>query len=584
MLSIQYGLWNTILDKGKEYMTIDSHHISIVLVSFGIIIASVGTQIVDRMYPILPGAIIMTLICLISLQFYRQDFSIYYLLSYIILSTFYRVFLYMYPASFTGADSDKFAFYIERLITTGSLSSIQMGFYQDAPTYLITGQIFTIITGGNTRIGLAFIPILVGIMFPLTSFLLARYLPLPNPTQVSYLAAAITILDPVSVILTKNPIAQSLAVILGLTAILSLVFYIHHKQRLFFGIAFFCLGIILWTHKFAPYSITVAFLFAAGASLLYSPGRLLSSSDKVFAVSAFIMAVGIYVQGIITGLDSKIVGRLVFVSQLGTDIPSEPLVTSVAEPTIQSKALLIGLNAGYQAPMFALAGIAWFGLLWRNYDCPVTWFILSLVALGTGLSISSYFGIVSFNSVRPLLLIIPFLSILIASTIVFLATTSSLPVPTIRIALAIVLLITLLSGQAISLQASSDSTLQERTYLTEPELSAKTWGDGHAHKPIITDDFYAKELPPSQLRVYAQRESQPPSHYQGATREILSGKVAQGSTCTVALRLNADQYSYQRPWTLTHPITTGFEDHHLVYSSGSHGTYFYNDPNCEGNT
>lgn len=565
-------------------MTIDSHRLPIALVSFGIIIASVGTQIVGRMYPMLPGAVIITLICLMSIQFYRQDFSIGYLLSYITLSVFYRVFLYIYPSSFTGADSDKFAFYIERLITTGSLSSIQMGFYQDAPAYLIMGQISTIITGGNTRVGLVFIPILVGIIFPLIAFLLTRYLPVPNPIQVSYLAAAITILDPVSVLLTKNPIAQSLAVILGLTAILSLVFYIRYRKRLFFGLTLLCLGIILWTHKFAPYSITVAFIFAASAGVLYSPGRLLSSSDKVFVVFALIMAVGIYVQGIVTGLDYRVIGRLMFLSQIDSDIPSEPLVTSVAEPTIQSRVLLIGLNAGYQAPMFALAGIAWFGLLWRSYDRPVTWFVLSLVALGTGLSISSYFGVVSFNSVRPLLLIIPLLAILIASTIVFLATTSSLPVPTMRIALAIVLLITLLGGQAISLQASSDSTLQERTYLIEPELSAKTWGDIHAPKPIITDDFYAKELPPSYLKVYAQHESQPPSYYQGATREILSGKVAQESTCTVALRPNAHQYSYQRPWRLTHPITTGFEDHHLVYSSGPHGAYFYTDPNCEGNS
>lgn len=561
-------------------MTVNSHHISIIMISVGIIVASLGTQVVGRMYPILPGIVMITVVCLITIQFYRQEFSIHYLVSYIILSVFYRVFLYIYPSSFTGADSDKFAFYIERLISTNSLSSIQMGFYQDAPVYLVTGQVFTVITGGNTRIGLVFVPVLVGILFPLLAFLLPRRLPVPNPTQVSYLAAAITVLDPVSVTLTKNPIAQSLAVVLGLTAILAVVFYIHYKRRVFFCLIFFCLGIIFWTHKFAPYSITVAFLFAAGVGLLYSPRRRLSVSGKAFAVFALIMALGIYVQGVITGLDYSVVGRLMFISQGSTEVPSEPLVTSVAEPTIPSRALHIGLNAGYQAPMFALAGIAWIGLLWHSYDRPVTWFILAIVALGTGLSISSHFGVVSFNSIRPLLLLIPLLAILIASTVVFLATTSSLPRPTMRIALAIVLLITLLGGQAISLQASSDSTLQERIYLTEPELSAKTWGDVHAPKPIITDDFYAKEIPPSQLRVYAQQETQPPSYYQGATREILSGKIAQQSTCTTALRPNVRQYSYQRPWKLTHSITTGFEDHHLVYSSGPHGAVFYQNPRC----
>jgi hypothetical protein len=535
----------------------------------------------------------LALVCLLVVQFKRQEFSIQYLGGYIALSVIYRIFAYLYPPSFIGADSDGFAFYIARLLLGNHFSSIPSRFYSGAPGFLFTGEVVTIVTGGSIKIGLLFPAILVGIVFPIVAFVLPRYLPITNPKPAQYLAAAITVMAPTSVALTSNPVPQVQSVILTFTCIISLAAYVGYRNHRFLFISIFCLGIVLFTHKLDPFTVSISLLFASGSGVLHrhDHGKTL---DRAFGVLGLVLASGVYLQAIFTKIDQSLITKLLLILNIHTtetaaDPVSGEFSTTIAELTL-SFPLNIIFNVGYRVPFFVLAGLGWVVLLWRGYDRIFVRFILMFIGLNTALLISATFGIISNGPFRFILPIVPLLAILCSISLIILINMSNHSYVSVsisrlaRIGLLVLLLTSLIGGQSISLLASSDSSLEPRSYLTSSELTAKEWMNNHISQPILTDNFFASEMPPNELREYAHQNREPPMNYRGINKWIINGTLATNVNCIVALRPGVYRYGYQGRWRLTEPVTQGFATTHMIYSSGSTGVNVFWGGNCSDNS
>lgn len=559
-----------------------SHRLIFIVISLSIVLSIISAWTWGQLYPIVPCSIALSVISLLGMQFYYKEYTVPYLIGFIVLSTFYRVFLYLYPSSFTAKDSDKYAFYIAKLLNGSVPSTLNLGFYSEAPIFLITGQISTVATGGSLRIGLVFPAIIVGIVYPLAAFVLSRYLPISDSSEVAYLAAAITVLAPTSVSLTSNPVAQTQSAVLILSGMILLLLYLHRTSVPFLFLAILCFGVSLLTHKLAPYLVTISLIFAASIGFAYKP---LNNSDTVFGILGIAMAGGLYLQSILTNFDYAVISRVLLILGIGRAKTTSGAQTTIdgvftasaAEPLLPHS-LMILLNVSHQIIMFPLAGIGGLVLLWKGYNSVLLRLILGIVTLEIFLTIAATFDIIPGGPFRFLLLIIPLLAVLIAVFSVSILQLQAWSKFAIRAGLVTVLLISLFSVQAISPIASSDASMETRSYLTAPELSGKIWGETYVPGVILTDDFYAQEIPPSKINDYAQESDTPPSHYQGSSRKILNGQINQTNSCTIALRPSLSRYSYHGRWRLTQPVTTGFQEHNRIYSSGE--TVMFKQPSC----
>jgi len=567
-------------------MTAASYRLPTVITALTISGVLVGTHHTERLYPILPGGVALGLVILLTFQYRQQDWSLSYLGGYIALSSFYRIFAYWFPPSFIAADSDWYAFQISRLLTGSAPSSIPSRFYNDAPGFFFTGQISAVISGEPVKTGLIFPAVVVGITFPLVAFLLPRYLPIAEPELVQHVAPAITVMAPASVALTSAPIAQTQSVVITLTVVIALAIYVQWRSSALLVIAAFCFSIVLLVHKLAPYIVTAAVLFSVGVGLLNYQNRA-NTLDRTFGLFGLALGAGLYLQAVITNVDYGVIGRLLLLYGAGTEETTvSEFGTMMAEPILKSNALTVLFNVGYYIPLFALAAFGWLFLLWRGYNKAFVRFVLSIVALEVGLVIGATLGIISGGPFRYLFLVIPLLGILCAIVVVRLFTGPSLLEPpisihrTIRIGVGFLLVTSLIGGQTVSLTASTDARFEQRAYLTTSELTGKVWMNSYVSKPIFTDNFYAREMPPSELSQYASYGNRPPTHYRGTNQWIINGTLADNADCFVALRIDVRRYGYQRGWRLTQPVTTGFRLYHTVYTSGSDGVSVFRKQRC----
>jgi len=565
-------------------MTSTSYQFPAIIFTLVVAFVTIGTRLTGRLYPVLPSTIVLALGCLLIVQFKRREFSIQYLGGYVALSVFYRTFAYLYPPSFIGADSDEFAFYIARLLLGNHFSSIPSRFYSGAPGFFFTGEVTTMITGGSIKIGLLFPAVLVGIVFPIVAFVLPRYLPITDPKPVQFLAAAITVMAPTSVALTSNPIPQVQSVVLTLTGMISLAVYVRYRNSLLLFIPLFCFSIILFTHRLAPYTVMLSLLFASGLKVLRRRDRV-STIDRAYGILGLALTSGVYLQAVFAKADRLLIGAL-FLSSKDTAVETA-FSTTIAELTLPFP-FNIFFNVGYRVPLFVLAGLGWLVLLQRSYDRTFVRFVLVFVGLNTALVIGATLGILSNGPFHFILPLVPLLAVLASISSINIINMSSLPVISIsisrlaRVGLGILLLISLISGQSFSLVAASDSSLEKREYLTSSELTAKEWMNNHTleNMNILTDGFYAKEIPPDELRQYARQDRESPNKYQGVNKLIISGMLADNTDCVVALRPGVYRYSHQGNWQLTEPVTRGFATTHMIYSSGLDGVNVFWGGNC----
>lgn len=537
--------------------------------------ATLATVRVGRMYPVLPvilGLGTLVLVCLFSKEGVSNWF---YLLPFIIVSVYYRVFVLVTPASFTGADSDLYGFYITKILLSGRTSSLDLHFYSDAPNYLILGAESVHLTGLRLHTALVTIPIVLGVLFPVLAYILGREL--PGGEQTGLIASAITVMAPVSVWFSLNPVAQSLGDPLLAAALLAVILYLSRESKRLLLIAFIPFVAVLFTHKLP----TTLFLFVfIGATVIWiadptTTFKSRSGSIPSASISLILIAAGgVGLQWIITTVDRTAVYTVLsLIIDVRPDTNPVIVAPANAERIFDNWVGVVLLNVGYQLPLFLFGLVGWIHL-WRNYR-DIEWIrtLLATISVSVILYMASRFGVLSITPSRFLLISIPFFAAVIALLVWNVIGGGAMFSPQWRIVVAAVMIICLIGGQAASQLGPRDSPLNGRVYLTEDEVAAKSWGFHYVQGPIHTDDFYANEIPPSDLSFLAATNQGIPAQYVGASPALLDGTLEKKSYCVVAIR-GIDKY---RGWRLTYDPFQQLRSLNQVYSNGDGVRIFHRD-------
>lgn len=555
--------------------------LTLIISSVTISIATTLTVITGHMYPAfqVTFGIGVLLLSGVTLTTQNRRVNVLILLPFMILAVFYRVFPFIYPASLPGADPDKFAFQAAQVLATGEISSITLPFYSNAPGYILYIAEAAQITGLPLRYAPVVAPISIGVVFLLVAYRFSTFLSSNHATIIT--ALSVTTLAPVSIWLSYNPIAQSLATVIAIATLVALNKYFTQPSPpgLIVSLSLFFPTVIF--HKLSPTMLLVASIGTVVMSSMSGELSVNSIKRSSLGIVTFALGIGIYFQWIITLIDELTIARLTSII-LGIRAEEPPSITPQAAELVTGDSVIrVGLNVGYQLPLLVLGGIGWISV-WYHYRNRVEiHLVLSIVATCVGLAVISRVGLVPSASGRFLMLATPFLSSLVGYTVFELISGIStfetdIRWPSGRMIAACSLIILLIGLQSISLMASIDGPHQPRAYLTDSELAGKEWALTYQIESLHTDTFYATEIPPSILQ-QAKIRPDVPAQYQDATPEFLNREIDTLS-CAVAVRPTIEQYSYAGLWRLTYdPVNDLDQDLNRIYSNPSGAFIYYNN-------
>lgn len=531
-----------------------------------------GVRMYGSLYPIAPFIIGITLVIIIVLQFSHHLNPLSTFGGIVALSILYRLILYLHPASYIGADSDGFAFWIERMIFVGDISAINSKFYSSAPNYLIFGGMVDLISGLPLKHSLAVIPLLVGFLTPTVSYIVARQFGLA-PSYAA-LAASFTVMIPSTVSLSINPVPQSLAVLIALTIIILVVQGPIRPQVESVGLAVLLYFALLFTHKLSPFLFALGFLLGGAVETVrvnqreQFRDRRIISSGLGFGLVFMTMYI---LQWEITDIERSIAATLHELIIGGAEETSIAITPTFAEPLIDSTIVLVFLNSGYFIPMLFFGGLGWLLMAYRQPHYYEKTIFLTLIGLYISLTIFAHMGLVAETPIRFFFLVTPLVGVLVATTIeklICLVRSNSKLKP--GIILLVVLLI--IGPQIVSITGPPDGGFNERRYLHESEMVPKFWIDQHVDGVVAVDDWYATEMPPSLVESYAKQFDTPPQNYQPASDRLLNASMHNGTQCLFAIRQGVRVYSLQGKWKLTYTPKSLAHSEQLIYTSGNPGT------------
>jgi hypothetical protein len=420
------------------------------------------------------------------------------------------------------------------------------------------------------------IPIFVGTIYPIIAYILPKYLFTQNSKldnyKISNISSVLTVLAPVSVELSVNPIPQTQAALFALMSIICLALYFSKDNVRYVILALLFLSLIAWTHKITPYIISIGFGFSI-VFLYLSANRRRGRLVVVFLV----MICWLYLQVQITPISNALVGVIFGNTGISTLRIEDPQSAELILPYAQK----ILLTIGYQGVVLLFAGLGWILFTYKSLkkpgSTPIAGLFLSLTATGTGLGIGWYLGIVPTPSSRFFLMIVPYLSILVSYIFISISSSAGELLQLDGLIVTLVLVFCILTSQSVSLTASSDSNFEPRKYLIEKELAAQHWEYSYINETIVTDGQYATHISPSLIPVLAERYSSYPSRYTTNTDAILNGELNTLSDCYFSVRPNIRRYGQ---WKLSDPISEQLSMQDKLYSTGSKGTEVYYNSHC----
>lgn len=561
--------------------SLSGQKLTLVLTMATVAICVITVRSVGRMYPTSAVSITISVAVIIGLVYRNIVSPRWGLIGIVVLSTFYRSYLFVYPASYFGADADGFALVTEQVLQTGHTSNLVgiSNFYQSAPNYFIFGSASSLITGLPVRYALTVVPVIIGIIVPLVAYIVAHRLDF-DP-RVGVLAAAVTTVIPA--VLSPNLIAQSLATPIAMTiAVLILTGNATRRsETLLTAVSLYL--VILYTHKLAPTLLAVSFIIVGiiniGRSRIFGQQFHLTSTGLDFAT---VFAVTSYLQWVFTDIESILIikGHTIIGVEVATD--GQSVLTgppSAAQPLFESSYIPIFLNLGYLIPLLFLAGIGWMLLMFRPVNRFEDSFVLGLVIIPVALNIGTVFGIVPDNPSRFIFFAIPFVAAFSAITIYKIAAFVSNS--QVSVVVVVILLLALTVPQALA-RGPPDAP-GERKYLTSAEMSAQEWVNQRIEGPVATDGFYSGEPSPFLIRKYARdsgEKSYESFNFEPATARLLNNTLHQGQNCQFAVRQSATTYSLEGTWELTYDLDSITKRQQAIYSSGNHGTVIGKQRNC----
>lgn len=236
------------------------------LVSILAIVVSSGllfSHASSHLYPALPISFFLTLTFLLlgltTLE--TSEHTSIYLGIIVLVGITYTTYVFTFPASPIGMDPNTLAIDIHQVKAAGDLSVIDSRFYQNAPLYFILPAAAGVITGLPVNHAMIVYPIILSIVIPLSSSILALNADQDRQPVVATIAALLTVAATLSFKFSYWPIPQSLAtVLLCLFIILVLKNYHNIRREILLLEVLILLG-LLFTHKL-PLVLILAFLSA----------------------------------------------------------------------------------------------------------------------------------------------------------------------------------------------------------------------------------------------------------------------------------------------------------------------------------
>ncbi|WP_206537281.1 hypothetical protein, partial [Haloarcula marismortui] len=387
---------------------------SLIVVMFTIATILVVSSVFGRLYPFLSLGIGICSIVIFYLHYDLDTAATWGLAQLVILSTFYRTYSFLYSYGFSGTDVNRYAFYISRLAKVGSITVIDIDFYNSAPLYFVFNSMTTLITGSGARISLVSVPILIGIVFPVIAFVIGRIF-YHGDERVGLIASALTVVAPRSVWLSWNPIPQSISdSILAVTVFLLILYLYKPNIRTAgpIGILFFAM---LLTHKISAAILVSGLVATLVIFLVQRQSKLATPTLKV----SLILTAGLFLQLILTGLDDLLNSKLTILLSGLARTPRQPLISPAAAVPPEPAGFLRVLWAiGYWVPLFLLAGIGWLLILYSKREAHNVRIILGLVSIGMAVLLTAYARIIPVRAPRFMFLLIPFLGSLVGVTLI----------------------------------------------------------------------------------------------------------------------------------------------------------------------
>jgi hypothetical protein len=406
-----------------------------------------------------------------------------------------RLFIYEWPASMIGQDPVGYAVGVIRIIQTGNLIELKEAFpvYGVLSAFHLFNSAVAIISGFNAKNVLIAIPILLGIMFPLTAATITtRH---TNSTIAISISTVVAAVAATGVHFSYWPIAQTIAVLLWCGMIIIFMRIVSTNQKRNLVILFVLTSTLLFSHK-------MAIIFVAGtigAALIIRKidvGRLAfqkeSKEDTLPRPNQlnllFILVIALLaIQWVImtTYVRSVIVGKIIAFLTSDLSISAvEPVVTDA----VKGNSGIIGILVK-PASLLSLVIIAATTslILWsRNRTWSICLLLGSSLITGmlVGLSIS---GVGIIPPRRATLFSIPVFASIIGISLEYRLESES------RLQISIILSVVFI---LIALQAGSGALApnlpnEPRFFLTSEEKHAKEFMVEHSNVPVAMDHYYA---------------------------------------------------------------------------------------------
>jgi len=466
-----------------------------------------------QLFPWLPAFVAVSLTLILAAGLIdRLSTSVWICLT-VLVGTAYRLFVYLWPPGSTmiGADPDKVAVAVHRVMSSGSTSSISdLAFYSKAPLAHVYAAETGLLTGLSAPDALVVYPLAIGVLAPVGAAVLASRLaetidlnsPLAAGIAATFAAAGANLLH-----YSFWPIPQSLAVLLWIGLLITLVRYYRPGSTV--NRALFCLFSVglLFTHKLAVQIAvaTVVFSMLIQVSGVFRPPSRSTTDGKRWTLSRFTFAVGpllivvsiLVVQWVFLTewVRAVVISALIplFSPVLGS--PLQPLAYTAAVPAAPGLRGLLMHNLNWLL-LVPVAGLSAIALWWidrrQSFESAV------LIGAAGALMLLIFLSVVSSRgSIRQRGLFYGEVVL-----IVLVATAAAGAIDNrigqsrkyaVGAGVGIVLSVLLVSQVAV-VGAITDHPAGPRFYLTGGEIDGKEFANDHISQAVSTDYYYAREV------------------------------------------------------------------------------------------
>ena len=597
--------------------------ICLVIFSSGVIIA----ENADRLFPSIPAAVFI--ICSISMayvlkaeEFDRQ--KLLCLLGIIILfSITVRIYIYTFPVSMIGYDPDTLAIAIGEIINKGYVEDSLTRFYSNAPIFHIFIAIVSLVTNSTPAEAMTVLPLLVGLIFPLTAFIYSTYI--LKEASIGLVAAILSAVLANSVSYSYIPIPQVVSTVLFLLLCMSLIRYLMGKTEHICLIIIFILALI-FTHKLHPLIVSgtiLSTIFIERAGIVKNKYLSKSNSSNtiilsvVFTIIFIVWAIVVFkpspqlvvVGGVFTlvslkkmkksnGIIDTSEGNYRTNSPLGTShylilfgisttllftqwtvttqlinrviYGIQPLFVSTATTTsTQTSQNFQSIDRGlmniffHQSDILIVVLLTSFAWLFIFYHFDFEGVPSSVMLAGSSvplalLPFALYTGAPGPSGINATRILLAFSPIAIALLAVFLFRYPDKYI----IPVAIILLLL----QVFSAGFVPDA-YETRSYLSETEVSGKTFNTIYVSSPVYSDEFYASESVSPVIGYTHQEETV----YISFDWEILANQNTILQYRYISLRTDTSLFVHQPGYDSV--VANSNTDYNKYYSNGGVNSY-----------